>query len=137
LCVSRQHRQQFSLNARRSRKDQFSPHKLIISFQTAENRVPFLEFRVDSHRQNQKSRSPDPVRHYGRPGNARTLAPHPVLAGIHSCAGLAVGLAPLFGLALVPVLFALGHGQLALDAALAEIKPDGDERMPFDLRLGL
>ena len=50
-------------------------------------------------------------------------------------AGLTVGFAAAFGFALVPVLFALGHGQFALDLSTPEIEASGDERMSFDLRL--
>jgi hypothetical protein len=62
-------------------------------------------------------------------------APHAVLAGVDGGAGFAVGLAAAFGLALVPVLFALGHGQFALHPPVAEVKPGGDERVTLDLRL--
>ncbi len=63
-------------------------------------------------------------------------APHAVLAGVDGGAGFAVGLAAAFGFALVPVLLALGHGQLALHPSVAEVKPGGDERVALDLRLG-
>ena len=43
-------------------------------------------------------------------------------------AGFLVGFPAAFGFALVPVLFALGDGQFALDAAVAEIKASGNER---------
>jgi hypothetical protein len=59
-----------------------------------------------------------------------------VLAGVDGGAGFAVGLPPLLGLALVPVLLALGNGQFALDPPVAEVKPGGDERVALDLRLG-
>jgi hypothetical protein len=49
--------------------------------------------------------------------------------------GFLVSLAAAFGFALVPVLFALGDGQFALDAAVAEIKAGGDERKSLLLRL--
>jgi len=49
--------------------------------------------------------------------------------------GLAVGLAAALGFALVPVLFAFGDSQFALDPPIAEIKPGGDERMSLELRL--
>ncbi len=61
--------------------------------------------------------------------------PTAVLAGVDGGAGLAVGLAAALGLALVPVLLALGQGQFALYPPVAEIKPGGDERVPLDLRL--
>ena len=65
----------------------------------------------------------------------RPSAPHLVFAGIYSGAGVAVGFAALFGLALVPVLLALGHGQLTFDPAIAKIEARGDERVAFNLRL--
>ena len=65
----------------------------------------------------------------------RWLPPHAVLAGVDGGAGLAVGLAAALGLALVPVLFALGDGQFALHPPVAKVKPGGDERMALDLRL--
>lgn len=58
-----------------------------------------------------------------------------VFAFVDGGAGFAVGFAAFFGFALVPLLFAFGDGQFAFDAAVAEIEADGDERMPFDLRL--
>ena len=64
------------------------------------------------------------------------LAPHLMFAQVDGGAGIAVGLAALFGLALVPVLLALGHGQFAFDPPVAEVKPGGDERVALDLRLG-
>jgi hypothetical protein len=48
--------------------------------------------------------------------------------------GFLVAFAGALGGALVPVLFALGEGEFALDAAVAEIKFDGDERVAFLLR---
>jgi len=66
----------------------------------------------------------------------RTSAPHAVLAGVHGGAGFAVGFAAALGLALVPVLLAFGHGQLALHPPMAEVEPGGDERVALDLRLG-
>lgn len=62
-------------------------------------------------------------------------APYAVLIGIDGRAGFAVGFAAAFGFALVPVLFALGDGEFALDAAIFEIEAGGDERMSLDLRL--
>ena len=52
-----------------------------------------------------------------------------------AAAGFAVGFAAALGFALVPVLFALGDGQFALDPAITKIKAGGDERRPFELRL--
>ena len=63
------------------------------------------------------------------------LSAHAVFAGVDGGAGFAVGFAAALGFALVPVLLALGDGQFALDAAVAEVKPGGDERMTLDLRL--
>ena len=60
-----------------------------------------------------------------------------MLAADNRGAGLPVGLAALYGFALVPVLLAFGHGHLAFHTTVAEIKPGGDERMTFDLRLSL
>src|SRR6201996_2450100 len=60
-----------------------------------------------------------------------------VLAADNGGAGFPVGFPALDRLALVPVLLALGDGQLALHAAVPEIKPGRDERMAFDLRLSL
>ena len=59
-----------------------------------------------------------------------------VFAGLDGGAGLAVGLAAALGFALVPVLFAFGEGELALDAAVAEVEAGGNERMTLGLRLG-
>jgi hypothetical protein len=59
-----------------------------------------------------------------------------MFAGVDGRAGFAVGFTALFGFAFIPILFALGYGQLALDSAVAKIKPGRDERMSFDLRLG-
>ena len=63
------------------------------------------------------------------------LSAHFVFAGVDGGAGFAVGFAATFGFALVPVLFALGDGQFALDPAISEVKAGGDERMSLDLRL--
>src|SRR5580658_9957010 len=61
-----------------------------------------------------------------RPGGSRCdspqLSPHLVFAGVHSGPRIPVGFAALLGLALVPVLFALGYGQLAFNAPIAEIE---------------
>ncbi len=59
-----------------------------------------------------------------------------VFAGLDGGAGLAVGLAAALGFALVPILFAFGEGELALDAAVAEVEAGGNERMTLGLRLG-
>ena len=69
------------------------------------------------------------------PESRRRSAVTAVLAGVDGGAGFAVGLAAAFGFPLVPVLFALGKGQFALDASVAEVKPGGDERVSLDLRL--
>ena len=49
--------------------------------------------------------------------------------------GFFVGFAAAFGFALVPVLFALGHGKFAFNSSISEIKASGDERMTLELRL--
>ena len=67
-------------------------------------------------------------------GGQRLLRVLPFAVG-DGGAGFAVGFAAAFGFALVPVLFAFGDGQFALDAAIAEIESGGDERMSFELRL--
>ena len=64
------------------------------------------------------------------------LAPHLVLTGVDGGAGIAVSLAALLSLALVPILLALGHSQFAFDPPVAEVKAGGDERVALDLRLG-
>ncbi len=64
-----------------------------------------------------------------------TLPPHSVLAGVDGGAGIAVSLAATFGLALVPVLLAFGHGQFAFDPSVTEVKASGDERVALNLRL--
>ena len=46
-----------------------------------------------------------------------------------------VGFAFAFGFALVPVLLAFGYGELAFDAAIAEVESGGDEREALLLRL--
>ena len=70
-----------------------------------------------------------------RGGADRWLAAHAVFAGVYGGAGFAVAFAALLGFALVPVLFALGHGQFAFHPPVAKIEPGGDERVAFDLRL--
>ena len=64
-----------------------------------------------------------------------SLPPHPMLIRVDRRPRLAIRLPPLFGFALVPVLFALGDGEFALDPAVFEVEAGGDERMPLDLRL--
>ena len=63
------------------------------------------------------------------------LFSHLVFAGVDCGPGVAVGFAALFGLALVPVLFAFGNGQFALYPPISEVKAGGNERMSLDLRL--
>ena len=58
-----------------------------------------------------------------------------VFAGVDGGAGFAVGFAALFGLPLVPILLALGHGEFALYPSVAKIEAGGDERVALDLRL--
>ena len=50
------------------------------------------------------------------------------LAARDGGASFLVGFALALGLALVPLLLAGGDGELAFDAAVAEVEPDGDER---------
>jgi hypothetical protein len=58
-----------------------------------------------------------------------------MLTGIDRRPGFLIRFAPLLGLALIPVLLALGNGKFAFDPAISEVKPGGNERMPLDLRL--
>jgi hypothetical protein len=62
-------------------------------------------------------------------------AAHAVFAGVDGGARFAVGFTAALGFALVPVLLALGDGQFAFDAPIAEVKAGGDERVPLHLRL--
>ena len=49
-------------------------------------------------------------------------------------AGFLIAFAGAFGGALVPILLAFGESDFALDAAVPEIKFDGDQRVAFLLR---
>ena len=132
LCVGRQNGQEFSFDSGDGSKRQLSPHGgYYFTRKSGGGVVRQAEFVV-SH-PFRKEREKDGAR--GLLELTRPLPPHAVFAGIDGGAGFAIGLAAAFGLALVPVLLALGHGQFAFDPPVAEVKTGGNERVALDLRL--
>ena len=115
LGVGGQDGQQLGLDAGEGGKGKFSPHRVYSSWKAWFKAMGLI----------------------GAPAGSRgRYRPMRCLLALIGGAGLAVGFAAALGFALVPVLLALGHGQLAFHPSIAEVKPRGDERMPLDLRLG-
>jgi len=131
LCVGRQNGQEFSFDSGDGSKRQLSPHG---GYYFTGRAVGEWCGRRNSWFPTRFAKSAKRMGH-GAIGVDSAATAHAVFAGIDGGAGFAIGLAAAFGLALVPVLLALGHGQFAFDPPVAEVKTGGNERVALDLRL--